>query len=863
MFYNADLKASNVVEIPVDADLIGARVNNLYAESLRPVVQRRLREVRHRCRAATSRGDSHSQPDEIDAKVDGESYHVGQIPSAEPETVTCGDEAASDSPSFYITSPGDHWGSDIQWASIDNHAAHEIFTSLFRDLGVADSLRKIGADVAERLLEEYPNGSGEACSRFVDWDAANAESEEVSSSRGIQEPEQSNSFQVYSSFFVARSRCTKPYFHHDFGAGTQGHAFTLITPLCCSCGSQDSADWCNVCCFSSAEGLAKAAEAGKCHLLYKSESPELIQHASEESRSAEQENMVSQYTYRPGKAVVFGHGFSHATQDGSCDDSSKHSNARMVDVIRPFVFLCFTFGSRDPRHWPAIGPYAGAQGRVHWRPCGREFPSLPVVRGEYDAVERRVANAEASAERFWEILHSTMDAVENTTNTSKQASQAKVTKQGLSKLRGILHQLATVLENAQRLTWYFDEAASSIPRLVEDYEKCISYLDQMNTRLKQINSRSNTRHVQARTPPECRYAGRPLQLVYRELQDAHARGVGFVLADGVSSLCFSKRNVKMLLTNPEPTSPSCFLNRFTDVSGVYYCGEDVLHKGAVIEVCTARHLLAEDPLPEEFQRCAFARENSGSSRWSMILGSGSVMSVSENRANVSAVVVERRDLAWESGNYDDVATEFCIFFATQTIYPGVELLLDERKLYRIDNEDHNFGNLSHNDMSQESEGFHVNQGDSVSHIRSKEEEISQNRACLMGSENFVGPSKIGPHAGLGEIVEADPTITFDFLESDPVAIRRHVYGDMDSLSSDGFCSCANLMLGFGCLTNHGGKTLSQDKCESPQSVSLTCFAVNVEGYALHKVGIFTVFRALRDIKTGEELYTDYGDIPTC
>jgi hypothetical protein len=46
------------------------------------------------------------------------------------------------------------------------------------------------------------------------------------------------------------------------------------------------------------------------------------------------------YTYRPGRAIIFGGGFRHAT-------------APMLDA-EPRAFLCFTFGSDQPRHWPTI-----------------------------------------------------------------------------------------------------------------------------------------------------------------------------------------------------------------------------------------------------------------------------------------------------------------------------------------------------------------------------------------------------------------------------------------------------------------------------------------------------------------------------
>lgn len=118
---------------------------------------------------------------------------------------------------------------------------------------------------------------------------------------------------VFSGFLVARSYADEPVFHKDW-LDTNNEAFTLLTPI--------------------------------------TEAPEdfgLVYKRSDGSQG--------HYAYKRGKAVVFGDDFVHSTQPGR----SEH----------PVVLLCFTFGTDQMEHWPAIERTSGTQGNLMRLPDGR------------------------------------------------------------------------------------------------------------------------------------------------------------------------------------------------------------------------------------------------------------------------------------------------------------------------------------------------------------------------------------------------------------------------------------------------------------------------------------------------------------
>ena len=90
---------------------------------------------------------------------------------------------------------------------------------------------------------------------------------------------------------------------------------------------------------------------------------ELLYEALEDDGSTR----VRRYTYRWGKALVFGAGFRHGTEPGSSR--------------RPRAFLCFVFGTDKPEYWPAIVDTLNYQSRCLWRPDGKMVLSA-LGRGE-------------------------------------------------------------------------------------------------------------------------------------------------------------------------------------------------------------------------------------------------------------------------------------------------------------------------------------------------------------------------------------------------------------------------------------------------------------------------------------------------
>ena len=101
--------------------------------------------------------------------------------------------------------------------------------------------------------------------------------------------------QLYSSFYVVRSRCSDANWHADWPPGVGTSAWTLLAPI-------------------------EEYQTGDFQLLYRNSA-----------------GKVEQYRYREGEAILFGSHFMHSTEPGCSVDGAE----------APHVFLCFTFGSDD------------------------------------------------------------------------------------------------------------------------------------------------------------------------------------------------------------------------------------------------------------------------------------------------------------------------------------------------------------------------------------------------------------------------------------------------------------------------------------------------------------------------------------
>lgn len=156
--------------------------------------------------------------------------------------------------------------SDLSWISVDDRQAWDVFSDLFWSSGVA-----------------------EAMAPFIDVD------------KGVQ---------LYSSFFVVRSRCAAANYHTDWADGCGTNAFTLLAPL----DDYPTSDF---------------------HLLYKC--------------GGGREKGLKQYRYRRGEAIVFSSKFIHSTEPGQALGGHR----------TPHAFLCFTFGTDKREHWDTILPTIG------------------------------------------------------------------------------------------------------------------------------------------------------------------------------------------------------------------------------------------------------------------------------------------------------------------------------------------------------------------------------------------------------------------------------------------------------------------------------------------------------------------------
>lgn len=171
---------------------------------------------------------------------------------------------------------------------------------------------------------------------------------------------------MYLAFFVVRSACASANMHSDYDPEVGTSALTLMAPL---------ADY-------------ATDEDGGFQLLY----------ARTRDRAAPQA-APSRYTYRRGKAIAFGAGFSHSTEPG-----------RAAKLDEPHAFLCFTFGTDLEDRWPSITRTVGYQSRLL-----ANFEGAHVLSSFGREIERRVQCAAA---------HGRAAAGRHTTMSDEEAPRA-------------------------------------------------------------------------------------------------------------------------------------------------------------------------------------------------------------------------------------------------------------------------------------------------------------------------------------------------------------------------------------------------------------------------------------------------------
>ena len=120
---------------------------------------------------------------------------------------------------------------------------------------------------------------------------------------------------MYSGFFVVRSYGEETHFHLDYDNACENKAFTLMLPI----------------------QIDETAEFG--HLLFKNAF-----------------FTDDKYRYTKGKAISFGSTFVHSTEPFKSDEK--------------FIFLCFTYGTKDIGNWEAIQSTVTRQGISYRHPDG-------------------------------------------------------------------------------------------------------------------------------------------------------------------------------------------------------------------------------------------------------------------------------------------------------------------------------------------------------------------------------------------------------------------------------------------------------------------------------------------------------------
>ena len=191
-----------------------------------------------------------------------------------------------------------NWQSDAAWVSADDEATLRKFESLFQRMGLPQAFA--GVVPHRRTL------------------------------------------QLYSAFYVTRTHCDAPNWHADYAARAGTHALTLIAPL------------------------ADYAETDSFQLTYLARDRDAC---DAEGGEAEEEEWFAgdadadgarrrRYTYRKGRAIVFGSRFVHSTEPGAAKDGEMHG------------YLCFTFGTDEAAAWPQIAKTIDTQSRILLRPDG-------------------------------------------------------------------------------------------------------------------------------------------------------------------------------------------------------------------------------------------------------------------------------------------------------------------------------------------------------------------------------------------------------------------------------------------------------------------------------------------------------------
>ena len=250
--------------------------------------------------------------------------------------------------------------SDISWISVDDEKTHATFERLFRATGIETFFRPL-VDHAFKLV-------------------------------------------VYSAFYVVRACCEAPNFHVDYSRSVGVNAITMMTPLE-DYAEQDSFNLLykaspnpdrspnpnpnpnpnpspspnpNPC--SMSKGMRRAAKARRDQEVKAKRVAEraiwisreeihpgtrgkaAVDSVGEVKGGVEGQADITRYRYKCGKAICFGSSFVHSTEPGE----SRQEGGRA-----PHVYLCFTFGSDKPEHWPAIAAAVdGKQSRMLMRADG-------------------------------------------------------------------------------------------------------------------------------------------------------------------------------------------------------------------------------------------------------------------------------------------------------------------------------------------------------------------------------------------------------------------------------------------------------------------------------------------------------------
>ena len=226
---------------------------------------------------------------------------------------------------------GARWHSDLVWISADDALTFSTFDGIFRQM---------------RIPQKF--------SRYVDH---------------------ADSIRLFSAFFVVRTTCSAADMHVDYARGVGTNALTLMTPLAdySPRGSfqllyegfdTSIAPPSNPAAQDAATSRPSDQTAGS-HV--KLDGVSLVPTTPMDPKGPSYP-LPQRYCYREGKAIVFGARFRHSTEPGQAETFAADG----VDQPEqePHAFLCFTFGSDKPEHWPLISETIGSQSRLHARPDG-------------------------------------------------------------------------------------------------------------------------------------------------------------------------------------------------------------------------------------------------------------------------------------------------------------------------------------------------------------------------------------------------------------------------------------------------------------------------------------------------------------